>query len=231
MLGAIKSKIRWLLLDIGRVLTSFVCKRLPVKDRVLFYTERSQDSLMDNLKCVYDVVGVPKVICANKLAHPAVKKPMIYYYLYTSKVIISDDYIRYLRVIKLREEQKVIQLWHGGGMFKKICLDAPLRMSYEEERSAHIQYDALVVSSKECIPVYAKAFGVSEDIILPYGMPRTDDLVNEEKREKLRKSFYENHPELKNKKIVSYFPTFREKDGKRIKLDTGIDFEALEKFL
>ena len=183
---------------------------------------------MDNLKSVYDRIDAPKVICAHRLPHDAVIKPYIYYLLYTSKVIVTDDYIRYLRVLRLRERQSVVQLWHGGGMFKKICLDAPLKMPPEEERSAHIQYSALLTSSKACVPVYAKAFGVSEKIVLPYGMPRTDKLINNESKSELKTAFFKKHPELKGKKIISYFPTFREKDGKRIVFDPKIDFAALD---
>lgn len=81
---------------------------------------------MENSQCVYDALGnVQKVVVARMLPHPVLLKPKIYYYLLTSRVIVTDDYLRYLRHTKLRAGQKVVQIWHACGAFKRFGLDAP----------------------------------------------------------------------------------------------------------
>ncbi len=159
------------------------------------------------------------------LPHSLKSKALAYYYLLTCKVIVSDDYVRYMRTIKLRPEQKLMQIWHACGAFKKFGLDAPSQLTAAEEKATHSQYSAVAVTAEHCRKFYAGAFGVSEDICLPLGLPRTDSIING--ADALRKKVYERHPEFKNKKIYLYCPTFREENGKSIEFDPKIDWKKL----
>lgn len=203
----------------------FFCKMLPLQNRVLFYTIRADGKLLDNAAAVYDALKAKKVVFARKLPHSNTAKLAAYYYLLTSKVIVTDDYVRYLRAVKLRKEQKVFQIWHACGAFKKFGLDAPSKLSPERERASHSQYSAVAVTSQSCRKHYASAFGIDESLCLPTGLPRTDKLINE--KENIRKEFYRSHPELENKKIYLYCPTFREVDGSRVVYDPKIDWNEL----
>lgn len=58
--------------------------------------------------------------------HPVLLKPKIYYYLLTSRVIVTDDYLRYLRHTKLRAGQKVVQIWHACGASSALGWMRPL---------------------------------------------------------------------------------------------------------
>lgn len=201
------------------------CKLLPLRNRVLFYTIRADGKLLDNASAVYDALECKKVIFAHMLPHSEKIKPLAYYYLLTSRVVVTDDYIRYLRAVKLREEQKVIQIWHACGAFKKFGLDAPSRLTKQEEIATHLQYSAVAVTGEECRKPFAGAFGVSEDICLPLGLPRTDSLVSS--RDEMRKAVLERHPDFAGKTLYLYCPTFREENGKHITYDPKIDFEKL----
>lgn len=208
-----------------------VCRRLPLRDRIVFYSIRSDGKLIENSKCLYDVLPGKKVIVAHTLPHRFEIKPRIYYYLMTSKIIIADDYVRYLRVFRLREEQRMFQVWHAAGAFKRFALDAPIPYTRLEEIKTHAQYSAVAVSSEGARQYYAHAFGVSPDIVLPIGMPRTDELLDEEKREKTRQAVYKRHPKLKGKKVYLYCPTFRDKDGEKVAFDPQINWKALQEGL
>lgn len=205
------------------------CSHLPLRNVVLFYSVRADGKLLENAKAVYDALDEKKIIFAHKLPHSVKIKPLAYFYLMTSKVIVTDDYVRYMRVIKLRNEQKLIQIWHACGAFKKFGLDAPSLLTPEEERATHSQYSAVAVTSEKCRESYASAFGISKEICLPLGLPRTDSLIKS--APEMCRNIFEKHPELKNKKIYLYCPTFRENEGKRIEYNPAIDWDKLSKAL
>lgn len=202
-----------------------VCRMLPVRNRVLFYTVRADGRLLDNAKAVYDALDAEKVIFAHMLPHSVKIKPLVYYYLLTSRVIVTDDYLRYMRAIKLRKGQKLFQIWHACGAFKKFGLDAPSQISREEEIATHSQYTAVAVTAEKCGKSFAHAFGISEERCLPIGLPRTDKLLSD--APEMRKDIFGKYPEFANKRIYLYCPTFREKDGKYVELETGIDWQKL----
>ena len=210
-------------------LISFFCKLLPIKNRVLFFSIRSDGKLLDNAQAVYDALDAEKVVFAKTYPHSTKQRPKIQYYLLTSKVIVTDDYISYLRYTKLRKEQKLFQIWHACGAFKKFGLDADTVLDEKEERASHSQYSAVAVTSEKCRKFYAGAMGISEDICLPIGLPRTDILFT--KADELKASVFEKHPELEGKKIYLFAPTFREKDGAKVDYDPAIDWDMLSKSL
>lgn len=220
----ISTKNRRRVLAFFNRLWCFICRHLPLRNVVLFYTIRANDGLLDNAKAVYDAYDGKKIIFAHKLPHSNKIKPLAYYYLLTSKVIVTDDYVRYMRAIRLRDGQKLFQIWHACGAFKKFGLDAPSKLSAAEEKATHSQYSAVAVTSEKCRKFYAGAFGVSEDICLPIGLPRTDKLFSE--ASKMREGIFEKHPELKNKRIYLYCPTFREKDGVKSVYNPAIEWAA-----
>ncbi len=222
-------KMRRAVLSLLNRLWCAACKCLPLQNRVLFYTIRADGKLADNSKAVYDALDTKKVIFAHMLPHSIKIKPLAYYYLLTSKVIATDDYVRYMRAVKLRPEQKLIQIWHACGAFKKFGLDAPSQNTRDQEIMTHSQYSAVAVTSENCRKFYAGAFGVSEDICLPLGLPRTDSLIGG--KEKLREKVLSAHPEFIGKKLYLYCPTFREEDGKQIEFNTKIDWDKLSKNL
>lgn len=209
-----------------------VFSRLPIRNHVFFYTIRADGKLLENSKCVYDALeGVEKVVVARMLPHPVLLKPKIYYHLLTSRVIVTDDYLRYLRHTQLREGQKVVQIWHACGAFKRFGLDAPSLLSPQEEKRTHSQYAAVCVSSEQVRPYYAQAFGIGMDKVQALGTPRTDALLNEKTCHAMREELLRRHPEMRGKQIYLYTPTFREKDGKPCYYDPQIEWDALDSAL
>lgn len=222
-------KLRRKVLNFLNRLWCAVCKCLPLQNRVLFYTIRADGKLADNSKAVYDALDTKKVIFAHMLPHSIKIKPLAYYYLLTSKVIVTDDYVRYMRAVNLRPEQKLIQIWHACGAFKKFGLDAPSQNTREEEIATHSQYTAVAVTSDNCRKFYADAFGVSEDICLPLGLPRTDSLISG--KDSMREKVLSAYPEFAGKKLYLYCPTFREGNGKQIEFDAKINWDMLSQSL
>lgn len=204
---------------------------VPLKKRVFFYSIRSNGELLDNAQMVYEQVKGKKVVFAHKLPHRKKSKLLIYYYLLTSKVIVLDDYNRYLRTIKLKKRQRVVQLWHACGAFKKFGLDAPSMLTPEKERATHDQYDAVLVSAPSVSFAYESAFGIAPEIIRPLGVPRTDLLCNEENLTALRSKMLEDYPVLRGKKVILFCPTFREVGGRQVTYHSRINWQRMDESL
>ncbi len=200
--------------------------QLPIKNRVLFFSIRRDGELDDNLECIASEIKENKIIASKRLPHDSMYKLRMYYYIATSKVIVTDDYIRYLRLFPLRKEQRVIQLWHACGAFKKFGLQGTT-LSLGLERATHIQYNVVSVSSEGIRQIYANAFDIDVSNVVALGVPRTDLFFNEVEKRKRREAIYKAHPEWLGKEIILYAPTFRDRTGDRTKFKPELDFGKL----
>ena len=206
-------------------------RRLPLKDRVFFCSIRDNDNLLENSRYVYNALSADKLYLSKMLPHSYKMQLRMIYYLLTSKLIVTDDYVGYFRILDLRDEQKVIQLWHACGAFKKFGLDDPFKDT-KTEIETHSQYDSVMVSSEYIRKYYAGAFNLPLDKIKALGTPRTDMFFDEKNKKLMLDDLYEQHPQLKDKKIVLYCPTFREdNEGERIIFDTKINWANLNESL
>ena len=201
---------------------------LPVQNRAFFYTIRANGKLLENIDCVYRACDCKKVVFAHMLPHGFLLSLRARRLMLTSRVIVTDDYLKYCRDTRLRQGQKLVQLWHAPGAFKCFGLDAPSRLSEQEERATHAQYTDVCVSAEAVRSFYAKAFGVPLSVVKPLGVPRTDALLNDRDRRKKKAALLERCPELQNKTVYLYAPTFRETDGQAAAFDPQLDFDALD---
>ena len=126
--------------------------------------------------------------------------------------IFVDDYVPIFKTIHLVKETKLIQLWHAGVGFKSVGYSrfgrqgSPLPLD-----SCHRQYDYAIVGGEGLRHVYEEVFGISKDKLLPYGLARLDGYMDPKKIESYKTLFYDRYPELKNKKIILFAPTYRGK--------------------
>lgn len=88
-----------------------------------------------------------------------------------SKFILVDDYEPLVYVLRLRQGQKLVQVWHAMGAFKRFGYG---RDSAQKSSITHKNYTDAIVSSPEIVPIYAQAFGIDETRVKPVGTPRTD---------------------------------------------------------
>ncbi len=157
------------------------------------------------------------------------------YNLATSARYIIDDFYIPAYFIKPRKGTEVIQIWHAAGIFKKFGLSTvgkPFGPSaeYLKHVRVHSNYSRLYVSSSEVIPYYAEAFGMDEKRIFPLGLPRTDYFFRSH-RDSLVDRFYSQYPDLKEKKLILYAPTYRGRSHDQGTFKCPIDFNMLEEKL
>lgn len=124
--------------------------------------------------------------------------------------IFVDDYVPIFGYLNLDKRTKLIQVWHAGVGFKSVGYSrfGKSGSPYPTE-TCHKKYDYVITGSKELVEVYEEVFGIEEDAFLPIGMARLDDFFDEEKIKAVKENFYKEYPELVNKKIILFAPTFR----------------------
>ena len=205
----------------------FFFAHAKLHDRVLFYSVRSNGALIENIRSVYDAFDGKKVCFAKKSPHSVREAARAVRLILTSKVVVTDGYVEYLRRVRLRPEQSVVQIWHAGGAFRRFGLDSPTTLSRFDEYKTHSQYTDVCVSSEYVRQFYAHAFGVDLEIVRPLGCPRTDIILDSERRKEERELICSKHPLLKDKKVYIYFPTYREEDGQITFFDPKIDWFRL----
>lgn len=201
-------------------------KQKPLKNQTVFFTIRKNGSLEGNAKALYPHVKGKKLICAKQLPHSKLTEIKMFHDLMTSKVIVTDDYVRYLRHFPLRPEQRVIQLWHACGAFKKFG-QRGTNISLRTDMATHAQYNLACVSGESVRAIYADAFNINFQKVKALGTPRTDDFFNTSLIERTRQNIYGKHPELKDKFVILYAPTFRDVGGDRTNFHPELDFDRL----
>ena len=205
-------------------------RHCKLKDQVLFFTIRRDGELEGNAKALYPYIKGKKKICAKMLPHNPLTKLKMYYYTIVSKVIVTDDYDRYLRHFQLRQSQRVIQLWHACGAFKKFG-QRGTNMSIAADRATHAQYNLMTVSSDKIRAIYADAFDIDVHKVKALGCPRTDSFFDEAFVNGTKEKVYEKYPEFRDKYVIIYAPTFRDIGNDRTEFHPDLDFDKLSKDL
>lgn len=219
-------KISKLLMTRINLILNFVFSNLKLKNKVLFYSTRA-DYPLENLQALYEDCNCNKTLFCISRPLGTVARIKARYLLLTSKVIVTDDSIDFLRKLRLKKEQTLIQIWYTGGAFRRFGLDDRTVSSRINEYKTHSQYNYVCVSSEYVRQFFAHAMGVDMDVIVATGTPRTDEIIRDENIGKNRQEICTKHPLLKDKKVYVYFPTFRQLDGVSVPFDPKIDWDKL----
>lgn len=134
--------------------------------------------------------------------------------LATSKVCILDSYCPAVSILKHKKNLTIIQMWHSIGTMKlfgytAIGKEEGSKKEIAEIMKMHKNYNVVFGASKAYASHLAKGFGISEDKIEIYTLPRIDLLNDKDYEHVTKDKIYKSYPELKNKKNIVYCPTFR----------------------
>ncbi|KAA0565881.1 CDP-glycerol glycerophosphotransferase family protein [Bacillus sp. CH30_1T] len=150
------------------------------------------------------------------------------YHLATSKVVMVDNYYGFLAQIRFRDSVQCIQLWHANGAIKKFGLKDPSNetrsnRAIQRFKRVYNSFDKVVVGSEAMADIFKQAFGVEDQRVVRTGIPRTDIFFNHSKQTKIVQNMYKQYPSLKNKKVILYAPTYREKDLQDFQLQLNLE--------
>ena len=131
------------------------------------------------------------------------------YHLTTAATVFIDNAYLPVDVVPRRRGVTVVQVWHAAGALKKFGRDAVDDGRRAEDAVLHRGYDLVVASSETTADHYATAFGTPRHRVLPLGSPRSEVLVDPEWLAAARASVLARHPELRDRRVLLYAPTFR----------------------
>lgn len=130
--------------------------------------------------------------------------------------ITVEDSVNAVLCLPLRKNQRLVQVWHACGAFKKWGYACAEGSFGEDEKTLrryyhHEKYDLVTVSSRYVIPFYARAFGLKEADrkIRPLGTPRTDCYFDEQIKADARRLTDAEIDGAASKKLLLLAPTFR----------------------
>ncbi len=188
---------------------------------ILFLTEQS-DVIKSNLKAVSDRMverGLDKdytlLYSARKPAEFGQSKLSwlsVIKKLSKSGTIFIDDHVPFLDWLKLKDDTRLIQLWHAGAGFKSSGYSRWGNQGCPSPQSCHRQYTYGIAGSKNIAPFFSEVWGINDEQVLPTGMPRMDEFLDEEFRKKKTAELYEQFPICKDKRVILFAPTYRGKN-------------------
>ena len=215
------------ILNIVLTIESFFLQMFKIKKNRITFISLESDVLTSDSKLIYDMLDKDKYdikLCLIDY-HENLFGQFLYflncmlqlYYVYTSKLIVISNNNYVVSHFK-RDGVIVLQLWHACGAIKKF--------GNAIEREYPISgYDYVISTSDYWKKPYSQAFGVEEKHVVNTGMPRNDELFNENLVLKYKEELQNKYPVIKGKKVVLYAPTFR---GNIYKGFRNIDFDALK---
>lgn len=145
-----------------------------------------------------------------------------------AEYIFMDNTFLPMAYLKVRKETTVVQLWHGTGTVKKFGQHVNTGKLYDQEKRANENLTYVIVNSEATRKLYAGCFSVKEEQVKVLGLPRTDLLFSEKELLRRRTQFFKQYPDIMNKKLVLYAPTFRDSEVNEPTLHLDIEKMARE---
>ncbi|MHC9532725.1 CDP-glycerol glycerophosphotransferase family protein [Dellaglioa sp. L3N] len=153
-----------------------------------------------------------------------------------SELIFVDNYFAFLAKMYTKKTTKIIQLWHANGAIKSFGWDEPKtarRSSTDKKRfqAVYNKFDNFIVASAKMGSVFIKSYDIAPDKVLELGYPASDKFQDSQWQDKTMKKIFARYPDLVNKKIILYAPTYREDTNGNVILEIPDDFSNIQDLL
>ena len=190
--------------------------KCQVNEKRVIIADMHSDKIPFSMEQIYNTLVAkgysPIVMCKDiaKMSYPQLLKFLKGFmkeYAAAGYVYICSYFLP-VSSCKKRKETKVIQLWHSGGLLKKMGYDTKDDIPRDYKGDVTANYDLVTVSAEVCETVWEKALRLPAGTAKATGLARTDVYFNEEWNAGKIESFYKTFPEAKGKKVVLYAPSF-----------------------
>ncbi len=145
-------------------------------------------------------------------------------FIVKSKVIVIDNYLGFLARMVKACDTEIIQLWHANGAVKNFGLCSSKNQARDEKaikrfKRVYDKTDTYVVASKQMRDVFERCCLAQNKKFLNYGYYALDSYVDIDNIKQLIQVQNKLYPELSDKKILMYMPTYRELESSFTSLD------------
>lgn len=146
-----------------------------------------------------------------------------------SDYIFIDDYTPIFKSLNLNKKQVLVQTWHAGFGFKLVGYGRfGISGSPHPFYSSHRNYTYGLIGCDSLKEIYSEVWGISENKLIPSGMPRLDHFLDKDVIQQSKEEIYTKYPNLQDKKIILYAPTYRGLNQRSAYFDYSvIDFDKL----
>jgi teichoic acid ribitol-phosphate primase len=148
------------------------------------------------------------------------------YLLRTSRLFVVDNAYLPVHVAAHPPRTDVVQVWHAVGALKRFGVDTIVPLHEPERTFLHRHYDWVVTTGEATREPWSRALRTPVERVLPLGTPRTDFFFDVAAREEARAAVLRAHPELANRRVITYAPTFRGR-GAQKRPGTALDAARL----
>ncbi|MCR5292425.1 MAG: CDP-glycerol glycerophosphotransferase family protein [Eubacterium sp.] len=192
------------------------CKNSTVNYNKVIFADAHSDRLTANMLPIYKRLSEQgydiKNMCidTSKLSTMELMKYMKTFMkeYATARYVFLSSYFLPAASCNKRKETKVIELWHAGGMLKKMGYDAKDDIPSYFKGNPAANFDLVTVSADFCIPAYESAFRLDKGVAAATGIARTDLYYDDEFNKKCVDRFYNMYPNAIGKKICLFAPSF-----------------------
>ncbi len=142
-------------------------------------------------------------------------------------IVIEEDALFMISTAGAR----VIQLWHASGALKTIGFSRTGKANSRSPWGRHYRYFTYaIVSGEHDVPLFAEAFGMPEERVLPLGHPRMDRFFDESWRAGAREAALAAFPMARGRRVILFAPTWRASGWKRVYDLSVLDYPRLYEF-
>lgn len=208
---------------------------VPKNGKRILFTSDSRDHLSGNLLHIHDRMVERGLDLEYKLMGAfkgsiADKRGFLDKFTFAAKlavadVVIMDDYHPMTYKVNYDPGVRRIQVWHASGAFKTVGYSRIGKPGGPNPFSpGHKNYTHAIVAAEHDVPFYAEAYGIPEERVFPTGIPRLDLFFDEDYKAKTRDLVYETVPQIRDRYVILFAPTFRG-EGPR---DAYYDYDQLD---
>lgn len=150
------------------------------------------------------------------------------FHLATSRYIFIDNYFGFLAVTNFKDSVKCVQLWHAAGAIKQFGLqdlsnENRSQRALKRFQDVYNRFNYVVVGSDKMVHIFKQSFNLSDHHFIRTGIPRTDFFFRSGEINAAKKRMQQQLPNIDNKKIMLYAPTYRDDELTTIELQLDLD--------
>lgn len=138
-----------------------------------------------------------------------------------ARLVVLDSYCIAVSILRHKPEVQIVQMWHALGALKRFAYSVVNGPDGADDEFANIMhmhenYDRVFASAEVARHPFAEAFNTDIDRVIVQPLPRVDLLRNTAYQRELRERIFSTHPELRDRHVVLFAPTFRTAAAKHV---------------